>query len=52
VGNVDSKKSTTRFVYNLGCTTLCWVSKLQKIVVLSTTKAEYVAMTKARKEKV
>jgi hypothetical protein len=52
VGNVDSKKSTTRFVYNLGGTTLCWVSKLQKIVVLSTTKAEYVAMTKARKEKV
>ncbi len=36
-GDVDSKKSTTGFVYTLGGTTMCWASKWQKIVALSTT---------------
>jgi hypothetical protein len=51
-GNVDSRKSTTGFVYTLSGTAVCWASKLQKIVALSTTEAEYVTVTKAGKEMV
>ena len=49
-GDVDGKKSTIRYMYTLGGTTISWVSKLQKIVALSTTEAEYVTITKANKE--
>ena len=48
--NIDSRKSTTGFVFTLDGTTISWVSNLQKIVTLCTTKAEYVAATEARKE--
>jgi hypothetical protein len=51
-GDVDSRKSTTKFVYTLGDTTACWTSRLQKIVALSTTEAEYVSVTEAKKEMV
>ena len=47
---IDSRKSTIRFVFTLGGTAISWASNLQKIVTLSTTEAEYVAATKARKE--
>ena len=49
-GDIDSRKSTTEFVFTLGYTTISWVSNLQKIVALSTTEAEYVATTEVRKE--
>lgn len=49
-GDVDNKKSTTRYVYTLGGTTVSWASKLQKIVAFSTTEAEYIAITEASKE--
>ncbi|RVX15440.1 Retrovirus-related Pol polyprotein from transposon TNT 1-94 [Vitis vinifera] len=49
-GDIDSRKSTTRFVFTLGGTTISWTSNLQKIVILSTTEAEYVAATEAGKE--
>ena len=52
VGDVDTRKSTTGYVYTLGATTVSWVSRLQKIVALSTTEAEYVAVTEAGKEMV
>ena len=51
-GDVDGRKSTTGYVYTLGGTAVSWVSKLQKIVALSTTEAEYVAVTEASKEMV
>ncbi|KAE8692624.1 Retrovirus-related Pol polyprotein from transposon TNT 1-94 [Hibiscus syriacus] len=51
-GNVDIRRSTTGYVYTLGGTTVSWVSQLQKIVALSTTEAEYVAVTEASKEMV
>lgn len=51
-GNVDNRKSTTGYVYTLGDTAVSWVSQLQKIVALSTTEAEYVAITEASKEMV
>ena len=50
--DVDGRKSTMGYVYTLGGTAVSWVSKLQKIVALSTTEAEYVAMTEASKEMV
>ena len=48
--DIDSRKSTTGFVFTLGGTTISWASNLQNIVTLSTTEAEYVAATKARNE--
>lgn len=49
-GDVDSRKSTTGYVYTLGGTAISWVSKLQKVVALSSCEAEYVAVTEAAKE--
>uniref|UniRef100_A0A7N2R0F3 Integrase catalytic domain-containing protein n=1 Tax=Quercus lobata TaxID=97700 RepID=A0A7N2R0F3_QUELO len=49
-GDIDSRKSTTGFVFTLGGTAISWGSNLQKIVTLSTTEVEYVAATEARKE--
>ena len=48
--DIDSRKSTTGFVFTLGGTAISWVSNLQKIVTLSTTEAEYVAATEIGKE--
>nr|CAN81228.1 hypothetical protein VITISV_038889 [Vitis vinifera] len=49
-GDIDSRKSTTEFVFILGGIAISWASNLQKIVTLSTTKAEYVAATEAGNE--
>ena len=38
-GDIDSRKSTTKFAFTLGGTTISWASNLQKIVTLSTTEA-------------
>jgi hypothetical protein len=35
----DSRRSTTWYVFTIGGTTVGWISKLQKVVSLSTTKA-------------
>ena len=51
-GNVDIRRSTIGYVYTLGGTAVSWGSQLQKIVALSTTEAEYVAITEASKEMV
>ena len=49
-GDIDSRKSTSGYVYTFGGTAISWVSKLQKIVALSSCEAEYVAVTEATKE--
>ena len=49
-GDINSRKSTTGFVFTLGATAISWASNLQKIVTLSTTEAEYVAATEIGKE--
>jgi ATP-binding cassette subfamily B (MDR/TAP) protein 1 len=49
-GDFDSSRSTTGYVYTLGGTAVSWMSRLQKIVALSTTEVEYVAITEASKE--
>jgi len=49
-GDRDNRRSTTGYVFTIGGTAVSWVSKIQSVVALSTTKAEYVAATKASKE--
>ena len=50
VGEVDHQRSTTGYIIIVGTGAVSWMSRIQKIVALSTTKAEYVAVTKANKE--
>jgi hypothetical protein len=49
-GDKDSRRSTTGYVFTIGGTTVSWISKLQKVVSLSTMEAKYVAATEASKE--
>ena len=49
-GDIDSRKSTTGFVFTLGGTAISWATNLQKIVTLSTTEAEYVAAIEVGKK--
>jgi hypothetical protein len=46
----DSKRSTIGYVFTIGGITVSWILKLQKVVALSTTEAEYVAAIEASKE--
>jgi hypothetical protein len=49
-GEKYSKRSTIGYVFTIRGTTVSWISKLQKIISLSTTKAKYVDATEASKE--
>jgi transposase InsO family protein len=49
-GNKDNGKSTTGYMIKLGSGVVSWSSKLQPVVTLSTTEAEYVAGVAAGKE--
>ena len=51
-GDVDSSRSTTGYVFTCGGTTISWISQLKKVLDLSTTEAEYIAITEAGKEMV
>ena len=46
----DKRRSISGVVFTLGGNTISWRSRLQKVVTLSTTKAEYLAMNDAGKE--
>lgn len=48
--DLDRRRSTTGYVFTVGGNTVSWKSNLQSIVALSTTEAEYVALTEAVKE--
>ena len=50
VGDLDGRKSTSRFLFTFAGGAISWQSKLQKCVFLSTTEAEYITMTEAGKE--
>lgn len=52
VWHIDDRKNTTEYSFILEGTTICWALKLVKIVALSTTEADYVAVTEASKEMV
>ena len=47
--DIDNRRSTTGYVFTIGGITVNWVSKIQSVVALSTTEAEYVAATEASK---
>ncbi|MCO5562840.1 hypothetical protein L7F22_016475 [Adiantum nelumboides] len=49
-GDVDTRKSTSGYVFTLARGAVSWCSKLQKIVASSTTEAEYISATEASKE--
>jgi hypothetical protein len=51
-GDVDGRKSTSGYVFTFGNTAISWMSRLQKCVALSTTEAEYIAISEAGKEMV
>ncbi|XP_074318246.1 secreted RxLR effector protein 161-like [Silene latifolia] len=49
-GDVDSRRSMTGYVFTLGGSVVSWKATLQPTVTLSTTEAEYMALTAAAKE--
>ena len=49
-GDRDSRKSTTAYYFTLGGNCISWKSSLQPLVTLSTTEAEYIAITDVFKE--
>eukprot|EP00253_Pinus_taeda_P028064 PITA_28064 len=51
-GDLDKRRSTSRYVFTLAGGAISWMSKLQNIVALSTTEAEYIAASHACKEAV
>ncbi|RVW91276.1 Retrovirus-related Pol polyprotein from transposon TNT 1-94 [Vitis vinifera] len=48
--DVDSRKSTSGYLIAFSGRAVSWQSKLQKCIALSTTEAEYIAITEASKE--
>ena len=50
--DVDTRKSVTGYVFSLGGSVVSWKSTLQSSVTLSTTEAEYMALTSAAKESI
>ncbi|XP_035840358.1 secreted RxLR effector protein 161-like [Helianthus annuus] len=46
-GNIDDSKSTSRYIFNLGSGAIAWQSKKQKVVALSSTEPEYIALSMA-----
>ena len=49
-GDLDKRRSTTGYVFTMAGGPICWRSTLQSTVALSTTEAEYMAVTEAFKE--
>ena len=44
-GNMDDKKTTSRYAFHFGIGVFSWDSKKKPIVTLSSAKAEYVVAT-------
>ena len=49
-GDLDSRRSTTGYVFQLSGAAVSWSSKRQKTVALSSTEAEYMALAAATQE--
>ena len=50
VGDLNKRKSTIGYIFTLVGVAVSWFSKLQIVVALSTTEAEYMTATQACKE--
>jgi hypothetical protein len=46
-GDPDTRRSTTGYIFRLGGAPICWRSKRQQTVALSTSEAEYMALASA-----
>ncbi|KAF2307027.1 hypothetical protein GH714_024228 [Hevea brasiliensis] len=46
-GSLDDRKSTSGYVFHLGSSAICWNSKKQPSTALSSSEAEYIAVTSA-----
>ena len=44
-GCLEDRRSTSGYVFNLGSGAICWSSKKQETIALSTSEAEYIAAT-------
>ena len=51
-GDLDQRRSTSGYVFNLFGGAVSWMSKKQSVVELSTTEEEYMVATHASKEAV
>ena len=49
-GDLDKRRSTTGYLFTMAGGPVCWRSTLQSTVALSTTEAEYMAVTEVFKE--
>ena len=49
-GNLDKRRSLTRYVFTIGDCDINWKATLHTIVALSTIEVEYMAITRACKE--
>lgn len=48
--DLDRRRSISGYVFTIGGNVVSWKSSLQQVVALSTTEAEYIALTEAVKE--
>ena len=49
-GDLDQRRSTSGYVFNLFGGAFSWMSKRESVVALSTTKVEYMATTHASRK--
>lgn len=49
-GDLDDRRSTMRYIFILGSASIRWVSRLQNIVALSITEAEYLIIIQVSKK--
>jgi len=49
-GDIDTRRSTSGYIFTIGNMPVTWTSQRQKLVTLSTTESEYVAAASAAKE--
>ena len=49
-GDLDKRRSTTGYVFTFAGAAISWASRKQQVVALSSTEAEYIALTEGAKE--